>query len=296
MDDTKCSRIEALSYINAFNKKKLKVYCDCALMLQASLDIYNLQYRVVTGHASYSWIRQNYPSINTIQCQEHYFNNNFTRFSEAHGKFDMYNLIGNELDDNCLYVCLDTDVVCLADPMILLRSNPPASNDLLVYNIIENQILSYGIDALRKDLSLGEDKDVLQYWCGGEFIAGKATAFRSLSSYISKNWDVYESERDGIRHLGDENLLSRFALTTNGLSIINSQACQRLWTKTRVPGLGSSIGENVVFLHCPDSKGLLQILSSFPEILRKRKFIHQVLLKYLLKIKSIVFRIKNYGL
>jgi hypothetical protein len=109
-------------------------------------------------------------------------------------------------------------------------------------------------------------------WVGGEFLAGPPKFFEEVDEIVKKSTESYWKIYSGLRHIGDEVLLSCAVSILAGRGgqniVLNPHVVHRYWTRG-VVGYGQlhyGLLKEIPILHLPDQK-----LFGFPRLARKIK-------------------------
>jgi hypothetical protein len=204
--------------------------------------------------------------VNTI---EHTFTRavpNDTAFYQAHFKLDLLRAFGRGTYGSRATL-VDIDMIMLCP--IIMGTLP--DHDLIVYDIRDQ--FSPGLDRkiIAHDIGLvGGPAVDGACWYGGEFLSGKANAFKELSDVVDQFWPAYIAHYRCLHHMGDEMIVTAALgkLSAEGMRFLDAGAAGlvvRWWTARTgfvQKTLGSVAGTSL--FHLPADKPFLAKQSKNP--------------------------------
>lgn len=126
------------------------------------------------------------------------------RFYSAHFKLDVYQYFA-ALDNHYSVLC-DLDMLCTGKKLKIFQQ-AVESETPLYYNITDQVSYGKSRDVAYDDIHLIEGKSE-GIWCGGEFIGGTSSFFKSLAAEVDNIFPNYIKVIDQVSHVGDEAVTS----------------------------------------------------------------------------------------
>jgi hypothetical protein len=219
------------------------------------------------------------PHVNTIGYQFDRDVPKDLKFYSAHFKLDLIRAFGSgAFGDQVGLVDIDT---------VLIRPFPEwvyRAEGLLAYDIGAQVFPEYGRDRILRDLQFVAGRSLNSpIWYGGEFLLGKASAFRRLAQYIELCWPTYRDNVKELHHLGDEMIISAaLAMARENGELIQNAGSTGLvsrWWSARTGFVQKSwrAASDVCVVHLPADKVFLAAQSNLrfaPESFLKSYEIH----------------------
>jgi hypothetical protein len=179
------------------------IYIMCASLCSKSFEANGTAFHIITNRKSYTRRRLKDLKLGNITVFEYDFSLMVPKkmwFYSAHFKLDIFNAFGRgQFGEYVGLVDLDT---------VLLRRLPQSAG-LAVYDISDQVFPAFGKHRVVSDLQLISDRSLKDpRWYGGEFVAGSATEFATVSHYINLCWPRYILNIGSLHHVGDEMVMS----------------------------------------------------------------------------------------
>lgn len=240
----------------------LEIYIRCSILLSKSCGWHGIPYGILTNEPELlndrlRDLREHVQVVSldmTRQIPEH------MPFFSAHFKLDALKKMGDGTLGDVVGL-LDLDMVMINSLGIFADGQDHSRSALYVYDITSQQISAYGEKTLLHTLAaLGHSELKSPKWYGGEFIAGRAEAFRLLSEEIDKYYARYISESGTLHHIGDESVVTASLLSASGLDTLDlrdaaTTTVSRWWSsRTLHPQVPFSSAKSAALLHLPADK------------------------------------------
>lgn len=241
----------------------LDIYIKCGRLVSKSCAAFGIPYAVITN------------KVNLLQERAerlgggiHFVGGEFSRsvppnttFYSTHFKLDVLRSFGDSKFGDFVGL-VDLDVV-LTKPLNL---PVPSGDALYVYDLTAQEVSAYGSklgDSLR---ALG--MHLPPRWYGGEFIAGKSSAFKALSTSVDQFWPAYSREFAQLHHAGDEMIVTPALMESaqRGVELIDAgspivpagPAIARWWSASTLHEQQSfEVASRAAILHLPADKPFL---------------------------------------
>ena len=190
-----------------------------------------------------------------------------TRFYAAHHKLDAL-IAGLDLlkTDEDRFFLLDADIIvrrCFDSEQM----NMVQSADLIVYNISDQVFPAYGATRIKADIeNVANTSFADAKWFGGEMIGGNRKGLQHLIEKANSVLPRYFDRLPSLHHVGDEMFISaslNLLLKDEPTLKIIEQNPYRLISRHWARHTDRSFQHHMqsTFVHCPDSKPALELLS-----------------------------------
>jgi hypothetical protein len=248
------------------SKDPADIYLLCSALCAASVAASGGSFALITNDGARLRDRCRALGIADLDLIQHRFKwpvPDGIAFHSAHFKLELIEAFGSGQFGECAGL-IDIDTV-LWQPLDL----PALTRDgLVVYDITDIEVASYGPERIRHDLEVVAGRPLRDpRWYGGEFLMGTAAGFAILSQEIRKCWPNYLKAVGGLNHVGDEMIVSTAInlAVEAGLPLINADRAggvARWWTaRTNAPIPTFQQIANRSLLHLPADK---EFLAGFP--------------------------------
>jgi hypothetical protein len=207
------TRFYGLLYIDEQNNKyhsnrgcgvnPIDIYIMCASLCSKSFRATGAEFHIITNNKAYISRRLEHLNLENLAVFEHNFSLIVPKkiwFYSAHFKLDIFKAFGRgQFGDHIGLIDLDT---------VLLRKLPRSAG-LAVYDTSDQVFPAFGKPRVVSDLQLVSGRCLADpRWYGGEFVAGSAAEFSTISHYIDLCWPNYIKNIGSLHHVGDEMVMS----------------------------------------------------------------------------------------
>lgn len=267
--------------IDAKLEEQMDVYIKCGINLSNSLKFFGSKFSILTNNANFINSRISHFG-GSVDVVELHFDRDVptdARFFSAHFKLDILRAFGDGQFGEDMMALIDID-------MVMLRPLPVGldklqENVVLVYDITSSVTSELRPDVVARDLqSVGARMDEV-VWYGGEFIAGRKEAFKTLANEVAAIWPRYVATYSQLHHVGDEMVVTAALINLkNGPLSLVDIGCSpadlaapdapraipfvtRWWTaRTGYRQVSFTKAAEAVFLHLPSDKPFLANFSN----------------------------------
>ena len=207
------TRFYGLLYIDEQNNKDhsdlpcgvdpIDIYIMCASLCSKAFRAIGAAFHLITNKAEYVRRRLVCLGLEDFAVLHHDFSLMVPKkiwFYSAHFKLDLVKAFGlGQFGKRIGLIDLDT---------VLLR-RLPGSAGLAVYDISDQVFPAFGKHRVVSDLQLVSGRPLSDpRWYGGEFVAGSAMEFATISRHIDSCWPNYIKYLSSLHNVGDEMIMS----------------------------------------------------------------------------------------
>ena len=207
------TRFYGLLYIDEQNNKDhsglrcgvdpIDIYIMCASLCSKTFRAMGSALHLITNKGEYVRRRLERLNLDDLAVLDHDFSLTVPKkiwFYSAHFKLDILKAFGlGQFGERIGLIDLDT---------VLLR-RLPSSAGLAVYDISDQVFPAFGKHRVVSDLQLVSGRSLSDpRWYGGEFVAGSAVEFATISRHIDSCWPTYVKYISSLHHVGDEMIMS----------------------------------------------------------------------------------------